>query len=580
MKNKIIIFLGILIFWGCTDNFTEYNTDPRVIQEVDEKKLFAKASSGASYGHLDWFYDNYQSLYQIMQYGVDMSGNTLQQMHNMDPRGGSRYGQFYDGNGNGILFSIRDQIDAKDEANRPLYQNMKAITYFPQIYRAVDMVDAYGAVVYTEGFKGRTENLWSPVYDPARALYDTLYTELNAAITVLKSGLADQQNYGTSDIMYQGDEAKWAKLGNSIIVRMAMRLIELDEATAKQWVTSAVASGVFESRADQYEYHAPLNASAQSRDWFGGNGAVKVMVDFFKETKDPRMFTYVEPLTAWVEGDMEDIETLPAHIDTIGDPLYMYQGIPSATNEPSLAQYTTALKSKTDKNQSYVPVSNFNRRFQHNRYQSGFYSGVEVGQTMEHKLTYSELCFSFAELTERFGMSIKGKTAEEWYNAGIEATILDQYQRATLHNVPEFDDAITAMYGSTDMTLLEKIAMYLQQTKVAYTGSMEEKLEKIYVQWYLSYYTSPRDGWYLARRTGYPKFESSVYPREYATVDKADVKFRRRYYLPKPNEFNWENWGQAHTDQGYTPELQDNETLHDERTPFDVSSNDFGKGLK
>jgi len=49
---------------------------------------------------------------------------------------------------------------------------------------------------------------------------------------------------GSSDLIFQGNTTKWKAWGNSMMLRLAMRLTKADSATAKAWAEKAVAAGL------------------------------------------------------------------------------------------------------------------------------------------------------------------------------------------------------------------------------------------------------------------------------------------------------------------------------------------------
>ena len=55
---------------------------------------------------------------------------------------------------------------------------------------------------------------------------------------------AGENHYGTYDLIYGGDVNRWVKFGNSLLLRIALRISKVDAATAKATAEAAVASGV------------------------------------------------------------------------------------------------------------------------------------------------------------------------------------------------------------------------------------------------------------------------------------------------------------------------------------------------
>ena len=93
------------------------------------------------------------------------------------------------------------------------------------------------------------EGIFFPHYDKQKDIYADLLKELDEATAAF--GAADPTDgFGAADMYYSGDIAKWKKWGYSLMLRLAMRVSNVDAATANTYVAKAVAGGVFTSNAD------------------------------------------------------------------------------------------------------------------------------------------------------------------------------------------------------------------------------------------------------------------------------------------------------------------------------------------
>ena len=89
----------------------------------------------------------------------------------------------------------------------------------------------------------------------------------------------------------------------------------------------------------------------------------------------------------------------------------------------------------------------------------------------------------------------------------------------------------------------------------------------------LNFYRQANEAFTLCRRTGYPKFNSSLLPRE----PVADL-LPRRWWLFDPGAANHKNWIAAQTEQGFTPSDYTPLILSKERLWFDKPSPEYGMG--
>lgn len=157
--------------------------------------------------------------------------------------------------------------------------------------------DIYGDVPYSEAIQAQS-GLNQPKFDPQSTSYKAMLADLETSLTKLGTGT----DVLTNDVLYRGDILKWKKLGYSLMLRMAMRLVTVDRATAQTYVQKAVAGGVFATSADEAilisdEANGYSNSMANAMNVPDDTYEVrwsKRMVDFLKATNDPRMAVAVE----------------------------------------------------------------------------------------------------------------------------------------------------------------------------------------------------------------------------------------------------------------------------------------------
>jgi hypothetical protein len=101
-------------------------------------------------------------------------------------------------------------------------------------------VDVNGNVPYSEALMGREKP--SPKYDDAATIYADLINRLKTDAQTLDS---DFESYGEADIIFQGDVDSWIRFANSLQLRLAMRLADVNPTLSKSAAEAAVARGVF-----------------------------------------------------------------------------------------------------------------------------------------------------------------------------------------------------------------------------------------------------------------------------------------------------------------------------------------------
>lgn len=101
------------------------------------------------------------------------------------------------------------------------------------MHRATDM---YGAIPYSQVGSGS----FTVPYDSQETIYKSFFKELEEAVEDLYGlAKAGETIYGV-DYVYNGDPLKWAKLGNSLRLRLAMRVRYADPELSEEQATKAM----------------------------------------------------------------------------------------------------------------------------------------------------------------------------------------------------------------------------------------------------------------------------------------------------------------------------------------------------
>lgn len=552
LKKYITIFL-LTLFFSCTANFDEINTNPSIVTEPDINFLLTYSEDRLmTYQGTEWVWENMEHL---LRYTQHFSASPYELTGNVN----TRYSAFYSSILPNLL-EIRRQIDERPDADR--YQNMKMITYVIEILQAVKVTDMNGAIPYSEAGMGRYEVKFDPTYDPQELLFSTWLGQLNEVIRTLSANAAgDQESYGTADIYYQSDWTKWIKLANTLKLRIAVRL-ENENPSLTSTIFQEVMQdpvGPIDSDASQmlftHDTYTPFGTGSDIgyRSTRYGTSSI---IDFLKTTNDPRLPIYFSPND--LVGDYKELleadnVSLPDFIDP-NDPYIQYQGGPADwTTAPQVATYF-----------SNPLVVGSNRLFLMSEANPNFFSpkvNNSTGVFIDVVVSYAETCFYIAELIQKGHGTSNNGTAEDWYERGIAASI------RTMNSIAEKAMSTTAFDGDGAAVIGE----FLAQPAIQFNG--QNDLEKIYVQQYLNFLRQPNEGFVFCRRTGYPRYGSEYYARE--TFNEV---VPRRFWLDDPGEVNRANWLSAMEQQGFTPLSQDVIDLNTERVWYDIKAPAFGEG--
>lgn len=155
------------------------------------------------------------------------------------------------------------------------------------------MTDKYGPIPYSEV----TGNSIAVAYDPQDQLYKRLFDDLDDVIGELTNfvqsnpGLKPMERY---DLVYAGDYAKWVKFANSLKLRMAMRIVNVEPGYAQQKAEQAVSHplGVIETQDESAFISLKQNPIYVCWNPYSDTRAAADIVSYMKGYNDPRMEKY------------------------------------------------------------------------------------------------------------------------------------------------------------------------------------------------------------------------------------------------------------------------------------------------
>jgi hypothetical protein len=212
-----------------------------------------------------------------------------------------------------LTYTIGQNLTEIEKASTdPKDAGYKAIAMIMKAYMIGNLVDLWGNVPYSEAFKTE-EGILKPKYDDQKAIYEDLVLKLDAAIKLIQGLPADATEIpGSADIIYAGDMTKWAKLANTIKLRLLVH--QSGMSGRDTYIKSAIATtasvgylGVGESALSNpgytnssgkmnpfYETFYKADGSTQSDGityYNAGKDAVKFLVD----NTDPRIGRFFNP---------------------------------------------------------------------------------------------------------------------------------------------------------------------------------------------------------------------------------------------------------------------------------------------
>ncbi|WP_276372483.1 SusD/RagB family nutrient-binding outer membrane lipoprotein [Chryseolinea sp. H1M3-3] len=386
--------------------------------------------------------------------------------------------------------AYRDVLKDLDEARKVIEEtweqtgmsegvrdNQLSMINICKVYTYSVLVDAFGAVPFTEALN---DEILVPKYDNGQAVYDQLIVMLDEAIATLDE---DEEGFsGTQDVVYGGDIEKWLKFANSLKLKLAVTIADVNPTKAASMVTEAEPN-VFSSNADNasitYLATSP-NTNPLWEDLVQSGRAdyviANTVVDKLVDLNDPRLIVYAAgrnfnyPTNKATGAKRDSTITSPAKL------MLYYPDQDSIVN--TTAPFTVLAKD------SLLALQ---------LYKGGEYGTANTYSANSHVgdlfhepslegviLDYAEVQFLLAEAAAR-GIATE-ETVETYYENGIVASM---------------------EYWGVSESLIED---YLDRPDVDYATATGTWKQKIGIQEWLALYNRGFEGWTTWRRLDFTGF--------------------------------------------------------------------------
>ena len=300
MKNYILVALVAVGLYACSDDkYEDYNIDDKNPSEVSADYLFTAATKSLS-DQMATPNVNLNIFRFVSQY---LTSTEYLQEPNYDLTNRNIPGNQWERLTQRVLYNLQNakvNIDndlvlseteflTEEEKNARKAQIEVLMVYTWQV-----MVDTFGDIPYSEALD--IDNTL-PAYDDDATIYEDLINRLIA----INGHFDAAQGFETADVLYSGDMAKWKKLSNSLLLRLGMRVADVNPSLAQTAVETAVDNGVYDSNADNaliYYESLPTNSNPlwQNLVQSGRSDyvAANTLVDYMNNLEDPRRLAYFD----------------------------------------------------------------------------------------------------------------------------------------------------------------------------------------------------------------------------------------------------------------------------------------------
>ena len=168
----------------------------------------------------------------------------------------------------------------------------QAVAKIMTAYSLGIITDLYGDIPYSDALKG-TENVLQATYDTQQEIYNSIFTLLDEAVTLL--GQDEPVGIG-GDVIYDGDEDAWLNAARAIKARAELQLSKRNGATA--YSNALALTDAFSSNDDdmmipwETANRNPIFLFMQDR---GDIRMCQTLLDEMEATGDPRIDYYFAP---------------------------------------------------------------------------------------------------------------------------------------------------------------------------------------------------------------------------------------------------------------------------------------------
>lgn len=486
MKTR---YYYLMLIWGfiaagCTGDFEEINTNPYAFTTLGKSDL-TSVFKGAENNALRFnTYQVTQGLFADLYaqyYATNVTYFATDRYNYVSGWNSDAWANIYT-NTVPKLRTIFENVDEKS--------GEAALAHIIWVYTFHLLADYHGSIPYIGAGEGE-----SVPYNSTKDIYYDFFERLTKAVNNLKSLPSGTTVFAEGDLCYNGNIEKWIKFANTLKLRLAMRLSNIDPSKAKTEAEAAFASGVFSSNEDNAFYassgtnYAFWNHLSMCAAW-NEFSMSSTIYSYFKGWEDPRLPIYFQP--AVKTGTFSSIRNGISREDLV--------------QERNKGAYNSNIGTR------WVSYSGT--------------TATPIYDAPYHIMCYAEALFLRAEGAMN-GWKMDG-TPKELYEAGIRAsmqqwgvdkTLTDSYISSTAK--PAAPDDFHHSPAVSDL-------------QVKWSDNKNEQRQQIGTQKWLAIFPNGPEGWAEFRRTGYP----TMYPvirSENSSIPQG--KFIQRLQYPQ-NEYS------------------------------------------
>lgn len=501
---------------SCTDDFEKTNQDPNKIYQVNIDYVFR----GTVYKTLNCLAQlNYNEYLPYSRYVVILGNVNALTPGVSEPTVNTATTNFY-------VNILKDLDNLEKSYNGTTgFENRAQIVKTWKAYIYSIIASTWGAYPMSDALNVSGNKVYFN-YDSEKEMYVQILSLLKEATDTFNTNastvdvIKNDPLFPTSTTSGVSDIFKWRKFANTLRLDVALRMQNIDLELSKQAVSECMAhEDWFISSVDDIA-KASWGTSLSDDASYYYNTILKTRTDanwtvhtyprinqyfflYLKSFNDPRLASFADPSLSTsqfvVKDTIERVNPANATKRDLVAVQYRIPYLPAPENLSLPSGWTVAIESGTAEYQNPYATGTVNKTWS--------YVNMNFIKTNAQMVLYNwaDACFMKAEARIKFGVG--SKTAEEYYNAGIDASFA-QYGYSSANSLA-YRTQSGVQWNTNGIGCPDY--MYIYQANINGNGGDANHLDQIYKQWYIADYFNGFAGWTLERRTRAMQFPPHFY---------------------------------------------------------------------
>jgi len=399
-----------------------------------------------------------------------------------------------------------------ESADQSKMGNIQAMLKVLRAYKTFKLTDIFGDIPYFEAGKAADGNAYYRVkFDSQKAIYESLLDDLKSAEAALSTS-GGQVSLGAYETFLNNDIAKWKKFANSLRLRYAIRMYDVNKTGAQSHIREAMALPLLAEGEDIGIWPAKVGLTLEGREWAHSGAKYRMGTtawNLISSNNNPdgsgifdqraKIFFETNVSGKWVPREQNPIAS---SVNDGGDPYNRSNRDANWDNKGATNAY-----------------SNVN-----------YYLGRDMNTIPELMITAAEVNFLKAEVYARGmdGNAANMVSAKTEYESGIRKSVNFWTKIA-------MDAPLWIVNKPTALPTAAELSWISTNPKVAFpVGASEAVATKlIYAQLWLDNFRQPYEAWALLRRTQATPMETvnaEYYTANFAIYKRLDYEQNEKVY--------------------------------------------------